>query len=111
MDTLGLQGIPYAFCADNLPRLLEIIKAGTFPEKWFFPTSTNKNRLASYYTFAVARLLQQPMPRPEPINLRDVGVIARWLAERLETVPRTVVRATTSIAMRISRSRSRVAIR
>lgn len=100
-DELALHGFPYVFCVDNLPRLLETAKIGIFPEKWFFPTSTNKNKLASYYAVAAARLLGQPLPWPERIGLRDVERIARWLAERLKAVPRIAVRSTVSTAIRI----------
>lgn len=101
MDNLDLYRMPYVLCGDNLPRALEAAKAQIFLEKWFFPTSTNKNQLASYYTVFAAKLSQQPLPWPQPVSLQDAPVIARWLAKRLETAPRIGVRATVSRTLRL----------
>lgn len=70
--------------------VLNHIKMGNPPLKWFTPLS-NQNlrpdlrfRLASLYIHGMARLLGRPIPWPQSVSLDQPELVARWLARTIE---------------------------
>ena len=112
-DAHGLFDVPTAFWYGILPdhtginNMLRNALSGRVAEKWFSPiTKQNfkpslKNRLATQYIIAIARLVGIPIPQPETVPLDQAIVIARWAAKTLETHGACLIRTHISMAVRI----------
>ncbi len=101
-DELELGRASYGLWHDGLTAQLDAIKRGVFPDKWFFPTSTNRNILAAYYSMAVARLMGYSVAWPERTSTQEAHKVAEWLAKNKSASLRSVLFTTASSAVRVS---------
>jgi len=100
-DVIGVYGSPYVFWMPTLRNVICAAKAGMPLVKWFFPLSTTRNKLASYYTIAIGKLLGCHLPWPEHVSYDQAGRIAAWLAQNRLTTPKIVVKTFPSSAARV----------
>jgi len=100
-DDLGLHQVPCVFWHDFMTVSLSAAKIRTPVDHWFFPLSTNKNRLRACFASAVARALGCQLPWPRRASPKDAHKIACWLAEKKLTAPRRLFWTKSSLAVRV----------
>lgn len=113
MAIKSLQGIldkPIVKIVGSLPESAGFggaLSGGPIAERWFTPVLTPPRktelrfRLAHHYIVTVARLCGHPVPRPEPLPMKDALKVARWAEEALATRGPCVVHASPSMSLRI----------
>lgn len=112
----GLEGKPIVAWRPVFPAgtgmagLLRNARSGDDLRRWFTPVLPGelhvsiKYRLATEYVLATARLAGMRVRRPEPVRLDQAIVVARAAAETVKTDGACLVRAYTSLALRIARA-------
>jgi hypothetical protein len=94
-DSAGLDGILLSARFNHLP------------QRWFSPVTPSefhtgfKNRAATAYTMAVARLCGMRLPRMEIVRPDQAIVIARWMADVLRREARCALNASIAANMRV----------
>jgi hypothetical protein len=113
LDAHGVLDVPtalwYAILPDSsgINNVLLRARFGRTCLKWFTPitrrepTLSLKYRLATEYIILAARLCGISVPRPEPVNLDNAVVVARWAAETLKAHGACMVRTSVSLALRV----------
>jgi hypothetical protein len=113
-EAQGIHRWPRATVRGGLPESssfgggLDAPRQGLRIERWFTPEldpprpPALRFRLAQRFVGAVARLAGHPLPRPEPLRMADVVVVARWAAAATKRAGGAVVDCTPSLALRIS---------
>jgi hypothetical protein len=112
-DAHGALNVPTAVWYGVLPdssgtvAILYSARLGNIPQKWFSPITSRdlkpalKYRLAHQGTIIMGRLLGVPLPSPEPVDLNDAIVLARWASRVLKTTGACLIRAGVSMALRV----------
>lgn len=113
-DAHHLTTIPVAIWRGILPddsglsTILSSARRGNIPKRWFSPITNRdvrpllKNRLATQYIVSMGRLFGFPIPRPELVSLDNAGIIARWMADTLQTHGACMLSAHVSMALRVA---------
>ena len=112
-EAQGLHGVPRVGVRGPLPESpgfggsLRGARQGWLPERWFAPALDPPRRpelrfrLAHDYVMTVARLCGVRMPRPEPIRMSEVAIIARWARDAVARAGGSVIDCTPSMALRV----------
>ena len=100
-DGLGLNGATYALYHDFVEGLLKAGKRGVSPQRWFFPVSSNKNKLRCFCTVAAGRMLGYSFAWPELIDSGCAWKVAEWLAKKKSLGFCIVVSTIASAAVRV----------
>jgi hypothetical protein len=112
-DAHGALGLPTAFWFGVLPdsagpnAVLRHVRCGEAADKWFSPVMSGdlrpslKNRLATWLIVTLGQLYGAPIPAPEPVRLDEAAVVARWMAQSVETHGGCVLQANVSKALRV----------
>ena len=113
MDAHGHLGAPEGIWRGVLPEnsgtnfVLNRIKIGLKPPKWFTPITTQtlkpglRFRIASQYIILLSRLLGKGISRPQGVRLDQPLVIAKWIARTIEEKGRCVFSTSASNILRI----------
>jgi len=113
LDAHGTLGMPSAFWYGVLPdssgpnAVLRHVRCGEVVNKWFSPTMPGdlrpslKNRLATRLIVSLGQLYGAPIPVPEPVRLDEAAVVARWMAQTMQSGGGCVLRANVSKAVRV----------
>jgi len=113
-DAHGVLDVPTALWYGVLPdstgmvALLYSARFGNVPRKWFSYVTrsqlkhSSKYHLATRGTVLAGRLCGAALPYPEPVNLDQAIVVARWAAEALQTHGACLIRAGVSMALRVA---------
>jgi len=109
----GLWEIPHGIWYPILPgiigvyTLLQSIKVGKVPEKWFSPVAkeyiknTFMRRFRTNWLIHAGRLWGTRLPKPEFVDLDNAAKIAKWVAEMIRDYSGCCVAAHPSSAVRI----------
>lgn len=112
-EAQGLHRVPRVGVRGSLPESpgfggsLRGARHGWLPERWFAPVldpprrTELRFRLAHDYVMTVAWLCGVRMPRPEPIRMDQVAIVARWARDAVARAGGSVVDCTPSMALRI----------
>lgn len=108
-DAHGLFEVPTAIWYGVLPDgtgLLSTLMGSRFghnAHRWFTPITsrTLRQRLATRFVVATARLAGKPMPRPEPLGLNQAVVLARWAVATIKRHGACLIRTHVSKALRV----------
>jgi hypothetical protein len=103
-DALEMYGSPYVFCMPTTRNVVCAAKARIPLVKWFLPLSSNRNRVASYYTIAIGRVFGCRLPWPSHVSYDQAGQIAAWLAGNKSAFSKIAVKAFPSAAVRVCRA-------
>jgi hypothetical protein len=113
LDAHGILDVPTALWYGILPdssginNVLLRARFGRVCLKWFTPITKRETRSSAKYRWATeyiiwaARLCGIAVPRPEPVNLDNAVIVARWAAETLKSHGACMVRTTVSLALRV----------
>ncbi|HJX37780.1 MAG TPA: hypothetical protein VJ714_04215 [Anaerolineae bacterium] len=113
LDAHGTLGLPSAFWYGVLPdssgpnAVLRHVRCGEVVHKWFSPIMPGdlrpslKNRLATRLIVSLGQFYGAPIPAPEPVHLDEAAVVARWMAETVQTHGGCVLRTNVSKALRV----------
>lgn len=112
-DSYGVLDAPIGLWRGILPdtsgvwHILLGCRLGRIPQKWFTPITKQdlpipiKNQLATRYIILLGRLLDRPIPSPEPVRLDQAVLIAQWAADMSTVHGACLIRAGVSTALRI----------
>jgi hypothetical protein len=113
-DTHGLLTAPMGLWQGVLPsgaginNVLRSGLVGNVPRKWFSPVLGEdlqpalRNRLATAYVIATARLMGLPVPWPRSVRLDEVAIVARWAHDTAHAHGACVIRTPVSMALRVA---------
>jgi len=113
-EAQGIRTLPRATVRGPLPESssfgggLDAPRQGGRPERWFTPeldpprVPELRFRIAHRFVSTVARLCGARIPRPEPLRMNQVDVVARWAADAVQREGGALVDCTPSLALRIA---------
>lgn len=110
----GVLDVPTALWRGVLPdnsgisNILRGALIGQVPQKWFVPVTRRdvrpllRYRLSTLLIIGLGRLHGLSIPLPEPVNLDQAGVVARWASAALAASGACLIRCTVSLAVRVA---------
>jgi hypothetical protein len=94
--------------------MLQFAKLGMKIDRWFSQTTTNavstRYALFTRLTAAISRVGAVRIPMPEHVPHAEAETVARWLAQRKEAGVPSLLRATSSSAVRVARAAAKAGI-
>ena len=100
-DELGWQKFLYVFWHSSLNISLIVAKLRVPVDKWFFPLTSNENRARAVYAVAVGKAFGCPIPWPKRTGANSAHEVASWLAKNKGRQSLRVLKAKTSLAVRV----------